>query len=314
MADAKSKAPTGQKRRENKNSKPPHRSIKTKEVKAQLSKHSKGKGTQQGREQESRKRPRFESEANLDKVPRQEDPRPQPSSAKSSSLLDKYKKKLEGAKFRLLNESLYTGEKSETGLSQSEFEIYHQGFSTQVSKWPTNPVDVIIADYLRPMKRKLTVGDFGCGDAKIAATVGGAHKVHSYDLVAVNDMVEACDIAKDGVPLPEESLDMVIFSLSLMGEEVSSYIKEARRVLKNDGLLIIAEVKSRFSDEGETTPEAMEKGLKRFASGLRGYGFSVLDTDSTSNTMFVLMRAKKQKGEFDHGPKIPLKSCEYKRR
>ncbi|MFN7124078.1 MAG: hypothetical protein ACK4NM_18785 [Hydrogenophaga sp.] len=39
----------------------------------------------------------------------------------------------------------------------------------------------------------LRVGDFGCGDAKIARSV--PNTVHSFDLVAVNDRVTACDMA-----------------------------------------------------------------------------------------------------------------------
>lgn len=37
------------------------------------------------------------------------------------------------------------------------------------------------------------MADFGCGDAKIARNV--PHKVHSFDLVALNDHVTACDMA-----------------------------------------------------------------------------------------------------------------------
>lgn len=37
------------------------------------------------------------------------------------------------------------------------------------------------------------VADFGCGDAKIARNV--PHKVHSFDLVALNDHVTPCDMA-----------------------------------------------------------------------------------------------------------------------
>jgi len=37
------------------------------------------------------------------------------------------------------------------------------------------------------------VVDFGCGDAKIARSVPNI--VHSYDLVALNEHVTACDMA-----------------------------------------------------------------------------------------------------------------------
>ena len=37
------------------------------------------------------------------------------------------------------------------------------------------------------------VADFGCGDAKIAQAV--TNKVHSFDLVALNEYVTPCDMA-----------------------------------------------------------------------------------------------------------------------
>jgi len=42
----------------------------------------------------------------------------------------------------------------------------------------------------------LVVGDFGCGEALLGKTVGEAHKVHSFDHVAIDPSVVACDIAK----------------------------------------------------------------------------------------------------------------------
>lgn len=45
----------------------------------------------------------------------------------------------------------------------------------------------------------LVVADFGCGDAVLAqslASKGGGFTVHSFDLVAKNDLVTACDMAK----------------------------------------------------------------------------------------------------------------------
>ena len=68
---------------------------------------------------------------------------------------------------------------------------YHEGFRSQVQDWPENPVDVFIR-FLRKHP-DLVVGDFGCGDAKIAESV--SNKVHSFDLQSVNPRVTACDIA-----------------------------------------------------------------------------------------------------------------------
>ena len=55
-----------------------------------------------------------------------------------------------------------------------------------------------------------------------------------------------CDISK--VPLPVNSLDIAVFSLSLMGTNYIDFLIEANRVLKNKGILLVAEVLSRFSD------------------------------------------------------------------
>ena len=50
------------------------------------------------------------------------------------------------------------------------------------------------------------MADLGCGDAKIAHSLP-AGRVHSFDLVSVNDKVTACDIAN--VPLSDNAVDAV---------------------------------------------------------------------------------------------------------
>jgi ribosomal RNA-processing protein 8 len=54
--------------------------------------------------------------------------------------------------------------------------------------------------------------------------------VHSFDLVAANPSVTACNIAH--VPLQPSSIDVAIFCLSLMGVDFIAFIKEAHRTLK----------------------------------------------------------------------------------
>jgi hypothetical protein len=45
------------------------------------------------------------------------------------------------------------------------------------------------------------IGDFGCGEAKLAEALSDRHTVHSFDHVTVNDDVIACDMAH--VPLDD---------------------------------------------------------------------------------------------------------------
>ena len=48
--------------------------------------------------------------------------------------------------------------------------------------------------------------------------------------------------------LEPSSVDIAVFCLSLMGTNLRDYIKEANRVLKDGGVLKIAEVESRFQE------------------------------------------------------------------
>jgi hypothetical protein len=103
------------------------------------------------------------------------------------------------------------------------------------------------------------IGDFGCGEAKLAEAVADRHTVHSFDHVAINDNVVACDLAH--VPLDDETLDVAIFSLSLMGANFADYLREAYRTLKLDGDLHIIEATSRFTDRAAFVQNLKEMGF-----------------------------------------------------
>jgi ubiquinone/menaquinone biosynthesis C-methylase UbiE len=109
------------------------------------------------------------------------------------------------------------------------------------------------------------IGDFGCGEAKLAEAVSDRHTVYSFDHVAVNDDVVACDMAH--VPLDDETLDVAVFSLSLMGSNFTDYLREAWRTLKLDGQLHVLEATERFTDRG------------RFAKDLEALGFAVVSVE-----------------------------------
>lgn len=73
----------------------------------------------------------------------------QTDNSSSSSLLQKSRDRLNAARFRYLNEQLYTTTGKEAfqlfRKDQQAFSVYHEGFQSQVEKWPANPVDVIIS-------------------------------------------------------------------------------------------------------------------------------------------------------------------------
>lgn len=221
-----------------------------------------------------------------------------------SELQEKMRRKLEGAQFRMLNEELYTcpsGSSFAKFSSQPElFDIYHRGFNEQVAKWPVHPLDYII-DWLKRKHPHAVVSDFGCGEARLAASV--PNQCHSFDLVAVNPSVTACDMAN--VPLADSTVDVAVFCLSLMGTNLMDFIREARRVLRPTGRLMIAEVRSRF--------DGMEKGVNGFVQVMKQAGFDPHRCDA-SNKMFLMMEFRKADRVPDPAVSFSAKACLYKRR
>lgn len=130
-----------------------------------------------------------------------------------------------------------------------------------------NPLDVYI-ERLGRMGKEVIVADMGCGEARLAKEVP-QEKVYSFDLVRANERITACDISR--VPLGKGAVDVVIFCLSLMGTNWMDFIREAWRILKGGKALWVAEVVSRFTDEGAFI-EAMSVLGFQLKSKVRGDG------------------------------------------
>jgi ribosomal RNA-processing protein 8 len=180
------------------------------------------------------------------------------------------------------------------------FDIYHEGFREQASHWPDNPLMIII-DWLKKRHPKAVVADLGAGDAQLAREV--PNKVHSFDLVSKNSTVTAADMAN--LPLPDASVDICVYCLSLMGTNIAEFLRECYRILKPKGIVKIAEVRSRF--EGETD------GMKTFLRVLRRSGFDVTEKPS-SNKMFFIMECVKSDRTPETIDEYSAKACVYKKR
>ncbi|KAI8938531.1 hypothetical protein NX059_004417 [Plenodomus lindquistii] len=211
--------------------------------------------------------------------------------------------KLASARFRHLNESLYTKPSAESldlfKQDPSMFEDYHRGFQQQVEVWPSNPVDSYVASILargkistrdpwkaaqraakkgkgiapteeaptsavvratgdaKPLPRNIkghcTIADLGCGTASLSYRLQSHLKplnltFHSYDLSKPTgpsaNLVTVADIS--ALPLQDNSVDIAIFCLALMGTNWLDFIDEAYRVLRWKGELWVSEIKSRF--------------------------------------------------------------------
>ena len=250
-----------------------------------------------------------ETDSNIKKLKRQRQRKDKTGTAevsavpipKSTKLRSKMASKMEGARFRWINEQLYTTTGNDAKkLFQNEpelFSVYHQGFATQVSKWPINPLDHVI-EYVTSLPRHMVIADFGCGEARLAQSV--PHTVHSFDLVACNSWITACDMAH--VPLPNASVDVCVFCLSLMGTNITDFINEGKRVLKQDGRLKICDVASRFTS------------VENFAKDVESFGFKLFKTHTLSKMFIDLEFRLTYKSKISKLPNIQLKPCCYKRR
>lgn len=201
-------------------------------------------------------------------------------------LQDAMRHKLISARFRHLNQTLYTTPSAHSHALFQEnpemFQEYHEGFRRQVEVWPENPVDGYIAQIrargkvrgsakgrhkdqrkskpsdaegdssVLPLPRTsgiCYIADLGCGDAALSSNLQKDKKklkleISSYDLQSPSPLVTKADIAK--LPLEDDSIDVAIFCLALMGTNWIDFIEEAYRVLHWKGELWISEIKSRF--------------------------------------------------------------------
>jgi SAM-dependent methyltransferase len=119
------------------------------------------------------------------------------------------------------------------------------------------------------------VGDFRCGECLLKASLPD-HDVIGLDYVALDEDVIACDMAH--APLEDHSLDVVVFSLSLMGHNWHEYLAEAHRVLRPFGLLFIAETTHKW-EKGE-----LDQALKK--------GFGISTTEQRGDFQYVVAMKK----------------------
>lgn len=257
---------------------------------------------------------------------------PEHSSKKLTPLQLKMQQKLSGARFRWINEQLYTSNSERAfDIFQKQPEVfkeYHDGFRHQVEQWPENPVLNFVNQFkdrlVKPLNapgglpgdkaaNKVVVADMGCGEAELALKLSAKNfsrrktgfEVHSFDMNKANDRITVADIKH--VPLPDESCHVVVFCLALMGTNLADFVNEGIRILKPNGLVWIAEIKSRFEKDDYAS----------FVENLKNMGLYHRTTDD-SNKMFVKFEFVKLSHKLanakNKNPEILLKPCIYKRR
>ena len=225
---------------------------------------------------------------------------------KNTDTDDELSRKLAGARFRLLNEQLYSIKSGEAvslfGEHPDLFSVYHRGFAEQVAKWPENPLNHYIALLRKHASaKKLVVADFGCGEGRLGLELKKAvRQVHSFDLVAQHPHVTACDMAH--TPLKENSVDVAIFCLALMGTNWEDFVREANRVLKLNGQLLVTEVTSRIQDN------------KQFVAAVKQLGFNFVESNESNSHFVRFVFSKNNKPPKTKPSGFALGVCKYKKR
>ncbi len=176
---------------------------------------------------------------------------------------------------RLWNQSRSETTHQRLQANPEEWAFYHTLYQKSRVAWTIIPYEEMIRWCQK--RSGYNIGDFGCGEALLAAAVSDRHLVYSFDHIAVNDQVIACDMTH--VPVEDEVLDVAIFSLSLMGANFTDYLREAHRTLKLDGHIHIIEATSRFSNLGQ------------FKLDLEALGFDVINIQDLAQ--FTHVRALK---------------------
>lgn len=250
-------------------------------------KPNEGKNKQKKQQQKSQNPVESKSPTNgaQDSLAESLPPPPAPTTAALTPLQQSMRQKLLSARFRHLNETLYTNPSTQAlelfSTNPELFAEYHAGFSQQVKEsWPSNPVDSYIqaiktrgatrprpkqqhkskagnrtATTSEPLPRRpngsCTIADLGCGDAQLAKALNpflktSNLKILSFDLHESDPLITKADISS--LPVEDGSVDVAIFCLSLMGTNWISFVEEAWRALRSDGKgeCWVSEVKSRF--------------------------------------------------------------------
>lgn len=148
---------------------------------------------------------------------------------------------------------------------------YHTLYQQARQDWSIIPYQEAIK-WLQK-RSNLEVADFGCGEALIAKELAGQHTFYNFDFVAINDTVVECDMSH--VPLEDSCLDVVMFNLSLMGINISDFIREAARILKLDRQLWIYEVTSHL------------KNLHGFIRVLEVAGFKIIESTEVWKFQYI---------------------------
>lgn len=157
-----------------------------------------------------------------------------------------------------------------------EWHEYHRQYRKERKTWRVVPYEKWI-ERIKKLSPRLIIGDFGCGEAKIAEAFGS--RVKSFDHIAIGPHVECCDMKDVSSIVKDGGLDIAVFSLSLMGKDWQNYIKESARCLNEEGLLFISE-----------TTNSLSKRLKDLRQTIEKNRFEIYEDEEIGDFTFIQAR------------------------
>ena len=183
--------------------------------------------------------------------------------------------------FSKQNQKINT-EKSETTHNRmlknpEEWHEYHRNYREERETWKVIPYNEWVKR-IKKLSDRFLIGDFGCGEAKIAEAIG--NRVINFDHVAVDSSVNSCDMRDISEHIKNGGLDVAVFSLSLMGKNWQDYLKEAKRCLAEGQFLFIAE-----------TTKSLSRRLETLRDEIKNLGFEIYKDDEIG--LFTFIEARK---------------------
>jgi hypothetical protein len=150
--------------------------------------------------------------------------------------------------------------------NKEDWENYHILREKATGSKQNQPLEIISQDFLKSKKHKI-IGDMGCGMNQLKTLLPENYEVISVDMYAADDTVKVCNLMDTSKIIPNESLDIAVYCLSLWSRDWREILKDAYRILDYDGKIIIVEPVSSSSKSIDKVRQAlMENGFTNFST------------------------------------------------
>ena len=140
---------------------------------------------------------------------------------------------------------------------------YHELRDKAIGNIQNQAINTIARDILKSRKHKV-LGDMGCGMNQLKTLLPENYEVISIDMYAADDTVKICNILDTSSIIPDGSLDIAVYSLSLWGRDWRNILDDAYRALDYDGKIVIVEPLSSSSKSIDKVKAALNE--RRFTN------------------------------------------------